>query len=203
MKIYHSGTRYLVDILKNNEYSFLMKYPVVIDIGANVGAFSIWIYDFAEKIYAIEPVKEVFDLMRKTIVENHLTKIKTYEEAIACNTGIRKMRMVGSPYGGAWTIVDESGKPDEYREVRAIRMADFMKREGIIYADLVKIDVESAEGEIFKDETFPFDRIGTIIGELHNNWSKGKNNEELKAILRNNGYGCESFKGGHFIARKV
>lgn len=203
MKIYYQDKRYLEDILENREYVDIFKYPVVIDIGANIGAFSLYVYDFCDEVYALEPVKENLDIFRKTIQENNLTRIKTYQEAIAGETGVRNIRKCGPPSSGAWTIVDASGPEHEYRRINAITLKDFMDREKIEFADLVKIDVESAEGEILEDKTFPFAQIDTIVGEFHNNWASGKDHDRLVAVLKGNGFIFEGSGKGHFLARKL
>ncbi|MEK6883382.1 MAG: FkbM family methyltransferase [Nanoarchaeota archaeon] len=37
---------------------------VVLDVGANVGMFSLFIKDWAKKIYAVEPSKRIFDCLK-------------------------------------------------------------------------------------------------------------------------------------------
>jgi len=194
-------TRFINEVIKKGEYRFLFHYPVVIDIGANIGTFSMFIYDFADKIYAIEPAPDNYDLLSKNVKENNLTKIKTFKEAIACNTGTREMRMSGSAGGGGWNIVDYTGPKDEYQPTRAITLEGFMEREKIDYIDLVKIDTEGAEKEMFEDTTFPFDKIGTIICEFHHSNYSEKDRGFYKSILEGKGFTYHE-TSNKFLARK-
>lgn len=199
MKIYCDTKRFIREVIKEGEYHFLFEYPVVIDIGANEGTFSFWIYDYCDQIYAIEPVKENCDNFRKTIKENKLKKIELFEEAIADNTGIRKMRMAGKADEGGWNLEDWTGEPDDYRQVPAITMRGFMDREKIKYADLVKMDIEGMEKKVLTSPDFPADRIGTIIGEAHLGFIN-----DCGSVLEKMGFVCYEVRspGSHFIARR-
>lgn len=210
-KIYYREKRFIDEVLERGEYDYVFFYPTIVDVGANIGTFSLFIYKHCHKIYALEPAPENFELLSKTVTDNKLEKIKPFEEALAGNTGTRPMRMIRGAGFGAWTITDMTGSPEDYIQVKHITLKEFMEREGIDYIDLLKMDVEGAEKEIFEDPTFPFDKIGTIICEFH--YSNLGTDEEktltatqnrgwFKDILEDKGFVYYEKQYNHFLARK-
>jgi len=53
MKYADPDNRFIKEVIEDKVYNFLSFYPTVIDCGANIGAFSFWIYDHADRIIAI------------------------------------------------------------------------------------------------------------------------------------------------------
>ena len=143
INISYEDDRFITEVLEHRQYDFLHYYPIVIDIGANIGTFSFYMYNMADKIYAIEPVKENIDCLVQTITDSHLDKIIPCQMAIGGSSHARTMRQNGTPGGGGW-MLDDAG---EY-VVDTRTLEDFMDVNKIEYADLVKIDVEGAEEEI-------------------------------------------------------
>ena len=80
MIIHCNSFRYLWEVLEKEEYSFVFKHLVVLDIGACIGSFSLWIAPYAKQIYAIEAEQKHIDNFNKTINSNKITNIKTYVE---------------------------------------------------------------------------------------------------------------------------
>lgn len=210
-KIYYREKRFINEVLEGGEYDYVFFYPTVVDVGANIGTFSLFIYKHCHKIYAMEPAPENFELLSKTIEDNKLEKIKPFEEALAGNTGTRPMRMIREAGAGGWTITDMTGKPEDYIQVKHITLKEFMEREGIEYIDLLKMDVEGAEKEILEDPTFPFNKIGTIICEFHysNLGTDGEkaltatqNRGWFKDVLEDKGFVYYEKQYNYFLARK-
>lgn len=191
-KVSYNRARYLNQVLSDREYDFLSYYPVVVDVGANIGTFSLFIYDLADKIYAVEPVEENIDCLRQTIRDNELTKITPVQMAISDKSFIQRMERLGDPGEGGWKLSDIGDYPVDTRTLK-----DFMRSQEIDYIDLLKIDVEGEEAKIFNTRLFPYKQIGAIVGEYH-----GGNGGQVKEILEWMGYRFLDCGGGHFIARR-
>jgi FkbM family methyltransferase len=190
MKIYPEDNRFIKEVIEDSEYGFLNHYPIVVDVGANIGAFSMWIYDHADKIYAIEPVEENVKFLRKNVEKNNLSKIIIKQMGLSDRSIIRKMRKSGDPKEGGWAI-SEAG---DY-EVDCRTLADFMETENIKYIDLLKLDTEGHELNILNASYFPYQKVGAIIGELHGS-------ADVKALLEWYGYRYMETPNNHFLARK-
>lgn len=193
MEITYQTKRFIEEVLEGNEYDFMRHYPVVIDIGANIGTFSYWMKDHANIIYALEPAEENYNAMVKTIEKNKLTdKIKPFKIAISNSSNVKTMARHGEAGGGGWKIDEAGDYPVDARTLR-----DFMDSQGIEYVDLIKIDVEGHENEIFSAPFFPKDRIGTIVGECH------PNTPDPRPQLEWLGFKYIDLGNNHFIARKI
>ena len=194
LKVSYKDKRYLKEVL-GGEYESLFEYPTIIDIGCNIGTFSFYMLDYAHKIYAIEPVKENIDCLTKTIEENKLTKILPFQLAISGTTGAGNMLRDGDPGGGGWKL-DITGDYPVHTET----LLDFMDRNHIDYADLVKMDVEGEELNILLALGFPAERVGMIIGEIH-----PRDVEDIETFskrLNELGYRYRYPTGNHFVARR-
>ena len=49
---------------------------IVVDVGANIGYYTLQMAQRAKKVYAIEPYKECFEILKKNVKENNLGKRK-------------------------------------------------------------------------------------------------------------------------------
>lgn len=193
-----SSERYLSEVLEREEYRFLLTYLkkkedlTVIDVGCNIGTFSLYVYDIAKVIYSMEPVKEVLYDLEKTARQNNLIKIKTFIEAMGGYTGKGRLNIVEPVSSGASFLHNEGKK-----EVDVITAYDFLEREGIDKVDILKIDTEGEELNIIQEFNFPAHKIDLIIGEYHT----GKmNKDDFLAVLEDRGYKPKVIDSHHFIA---
>lgn len=163
------GKRFYNDVILNEEYK-LAKHPdihdseVIIDIGACLGEFSYYIYDQAKVIYAIEANNKNYNDLEEYIEKYKLDKIKPFHLAIAGTNNIRELR---SNIGlGGYSIVNGTNLVEK---IEGKTINTFAIENNIENIDILKIDVESAEGEIFNAPDFKdvAPKIKFIIGEVH------------------------------------
>lgn len=185
-------TRFVWEVLEHGEYSFMFDDLVVMDLGCNVGAFSVWIYKRASIIHAVDIAIRNIDLLNKTIKDNGLGNIKTYCCAVAGATGTRMALDPSNPGEGAWKLHDKGSLA-----VDAYSMKDFLNKYGIDKVDVLKIDVEGAEKEILSASDFPKEKIDMIVGEHH------CGDGEIESTLRGAGYSCRIYPKNHFVARRL
>jgi FkbM family methyltransferase len=115
---------------------------VVIDIGANIGSFSLYAAYHGATVYAIEPEPHNLEALKKNI------KLNNKEDSVyVCPYAISdyKGTAVISDEGGGATIVDDGifGA-----EVEVMPFDMFFDLYNIEEVDVLKIDVEGAESEI-------------------------------------------------------
>jgi FkbM family methyltransferase len=145
---------------------------VVVDIGANIGSFSLYAAYHGATVYAIEPEPHNLEALKKNI------KLNNKEDSVyVCPYAISdyKGTAVISDEGGGATIVDDGifGA-----EVEVMPLDMFFDLYHIKEVDVLKIDVEGAEPEIIlgaskenmqkcKYITMEFDvRTGNRLGEM-------------------------------------
>ncbi len=180
---------YYREIFRNEVYQAARERNVVIDLGAAYGLFSLYVYDQAKVIYAIEPASSVFNTLESNIERYKLTKIKPFKLAIAGSKGKRTL-VGGSGPSKNYSLFFKKGNRKEI--VPTMTLASFMKKNKIKRVDILKIDVEGAEEEIFAAKDFPkvASKIHFIIGETHfDNWKDQNSNwGKVKKLLEKNGF---------------
>lgn len=164
-------------------------YSVVVDLGANIGVFTDEIYStFGCTIFAIEPVSQLF----LRIGTNE--KIKKFNYCIAERTGPVRLTI---PYDRDATIYQKDGGKQAYSIVaEGIRFDQFLADQNIRTIDLLKVDIEGAEVDLFtslKAENLQIIKQVTI--EFHDFlWPEMHSQvEEIKRKMISGGYYCIPF----------
>ena len=180
------------------------KDLIIADIGAFNGITASYFSKFAKQVYAVEPSSQSFDLLQRTIQFNKLTNVKCINKAIYIRNeklpfgGPPGNKTMNSLHMGTWP----EGKPIE--EVDAITIEELFKQEGIEHVDLLKVDCEGTEMQVFGHTSFSnvADKIDVVIGEYHQ-WS-GRNKNQLKESLesRNFNFSWLDTEASIFVATK-
>ena len=167
----------------------LPRQSVVIDIGANIGAFSILAANLGENVtvYSYEPFSENFHLLEKNITLNGFdNRIVTFCFAVGNHIGEKVVLSKGS--SGVSTIYEKSGNEVV---INMITLEEVFSANNIHHCDLLKIDCEGAEYEIlYSTSQDIFDKIKFINMEFHEQFGTGKG-RELKAFLERKGFTVE------------
>jgi FkbM family methyltransferase len=156
------------DILLNKEYEWeLPKVPgVIVDAGANVGFSSIYYanrYPQA-KVVCVEPESSNAMMLRKNMA--YYPNSLVVEAALWSENG--PVSLV-DPGLGAWGFRTVPGAS----HVQGITVDRLMDQCGIRYIDLLKIDIEGAEAEVFADPSRWLGRVGAIAIEPHDRFRAG------------------------------
>lgn len=160
----YKDERFYNDIFVTEEYKCVRSdnrdTETIIDVGALAGEFGFYVYDQARTIYAIEPVESYYQELTQNIKEFGFEKVKPFNLALSKNGGPRTVTI--DPTRGGNRLTDGEGQPVESRT-----LAQFIKDNGIEHVDIIKIDIEDGEIEVFNAPDFKdvADRIDKIVGE--------------------------------------
>lgn len=144
----------------NGEYSispFNVEKPVIIDIGANLGAFCIWAAETfpGSNIIGYEPLKANYSMLRENI--SNCKNIKAYNLAVG---DIDKTRLfIGKNNVGENSFYQLGTQTQNFEEVKKIHPSK------VPSAHILKIDTEGSEVEILKN--INLHRFGLIVLEYH------------------------------------
>jgi FkbM family methyltransferase len=181
-------------ILLDNLYSdlkflkkFLKKKSNIMDIGANVGQFSIIIkYLFPySRIEAFEPNKIIFPLLKKNI-SNHFS-VKAYNYALGNFNGIKKLYFIKNK-SAQGSIYKKNCQYNLENKKKLFHEINIKRIKRNRFYDLIKIDTEGYELKIIKSIKFIkckylyIENSENIYPYLKNNAFISKVNQEYKMI---------------------
>lgn len=148
---------------------------VVIDLGANIGAFTVWAAAAGATVHAVEPSTANRRRLMGHVAGNGLDgSVTVYAEAVDASFGQAKLVMFDGGEGGAQLIrpgepwEDQPSAPAGVEQVDTVPLSVFVREAGG-HADVVKIDVEGGEWEALAgaaaDGTLA--DVDRIVGEWH------------------------------------
>lgn len=165
----------------------------VVDVGANIGLFSIRVAPLARRVVAFEPLPDHFRILKSNL--SPFQHIVPVPKALAGRSGPLDLWVSPNP-GGHSILRDVARGPDSVR-VEATTFRDLFADHSIERCDLLKLDCEGAEYEslaAMPDELWP--RIARIHLEFHSGPS-GWSGEKLAELLREKGYRCDLVARDH------
>lgn len=159
-----------VSILKRGEFSSLqVPQPVktIVDGGGYIGASAIF---FARTypdamIYAIEIEDDNFDLLKCNTAK--YKNVKCIKAAVASKSGERTIR---DRKTGDWgyTITETTNlNHDTGQKINGLTLDELMTQNHLTAIDLLKLDIEGAEKEVFESGGMWISNTKVIVVELH------------------------------------
>ncbi len=197
IKIKKPSTDYITvtEMLFDNPYDKfykISKNSVVIDIGAHIGAFSVYAAYKGAKVYSYEPEKENFGLLKENIALNSLDEdIKAFNIAVWGSGGYGHL-LVFNKFSLWNTMISEWGLKNRLQKsgkqvVKKITLSDIFKMNHIKNCDFLKMDCEGAEYEIlFKTPKNILRRMKNLVVEYHQ--LKDHDYHDLIEFFEKNGF---------------
>ncbi|MDP2673193.1 MAG: FkbM family methyltransferase [Nanoarchaeota archaeon] len=175
------------------------KNDIVIDIGAHAGIFTILASYYAKngKVYAFEPMKENYELLKENIKLNYAKNIEAINKAVSNKSGKLKFYVSQTKNKGQNSFYKLSDTQKQI-SVEKISFKNFIKK--IPKINFLKIDCEGAEYEIlFSLSKKELEKIKKISMEFHN---YGKyNGEDLARFLQKNDFKVKLIQDGKMFGR--
>ncbi len=140
---------------------------VIVDVGANIGYYTVLLADKVGKngkVYAFEPDKTNFEILKKNIKENNLKNIVAVNAAAGSKNGKSFLYKSRENFGDhklkTPPISTKSKSPplEEREVIQVIKLDDYFKKEpsfakaseGRRKVDLIKIDTQGWEPEVIE-----------------------------------------------------
>jgi len=160
-----------------------------VDVGANVGAYSLFVAAQAglgAKILAVEPQPDVFDRLAYNIRQNPFGTIKAVACAVADKSGELTLFLDPRNKGESSVKIVGSSQAPMIR-VPAVTLLELLTSEGFPRLDALKLDVEGAEDLIldpfFRDAPASLHPTLIIIEDGRERWQT-----DLGRLLAGQGY---------------
>ncbi|UPT71443.1 MAG: FkbM family methyltransferase [Flavobacterium sp. JAD_PAG50586_2] len=182
------------DIFLDHHYNIGVKNPkIIIDCGANIGLFTVLMknrYPDA-KIIAIEPDPENFIELKKNGSK--------YSDVFFENYGVwntdTKLKVSDKYNRGKWGIVVEEDLVDS--NIESISINTLIKKYNIDIIDILKIDIESSEKQLFSSNYQAWlPKVRKIVIELHDGHEEDCSRTFLKPSIK-------PFHGINYILQMV
>lgn len=182
-------------IFIKKDYGKIRDNSIIIDIGANIGVFSVFAASTSKNtiVYAYEPMSKSYGLLLENIEINKLEKnILPFRLGIGAKKEKRKLFLAdGSPFHSLY--IDEIGR--SYLEIECISLGDIFESNHIKECDILKIDCEGAEFEIlYYTPGEYFKCIKEIRLEYHNQKTENYNIKSLIKFLKDKGFCLTNFR---------
>lgn len=142
------------------------KKDIVVDIGAHIGAFSVYaaIKATQGKIYAYEPVPENFKLLNHDIKLNNLNNIIPFNLAVSDSKGRKKIYFTDS----SATASLFGRRRQRFHPVKSVGLEDVFGDNGLKKINFLKMDCEGSEYDIlFNTPKKYLDKIDKVVLEYH------------------------------------
>ena len=191
---------------KGGEYDFLLDSPyrelsksakTVVDAGANVGLFSVMCQSICKQAYfvCVEPEANNYDILNRNMLgsntccmKNGLWNKKANLLVIARDTG-------------EWGFVVQEVDNKTEKTVDALGVIDIMKAEKLKHIDILKIDIEGSEYEVFDDSSEAWiDKVDCIIVELHDRIKSGCS-QQVEMRMKQHGFVGKIYGENHVFVK--
>lgn len=180
---------------------------VVVDIGANIGTFSLYAATAAPRVRVIayEPSPDNCKWLRRNVANSRLSNVTVCEQAVAGAPGARVLR--ADPANWMVHRLETTGDLHAGLTVECVTLEEVLRVHNIDRCDLLKLDCEGSEYEILRScQSHTMRRVARIVGEYHDT-GNGNDGQELCDILKSLGFVVEHFspleKGGTFCAKNL
>lgn len=179
---------------------------IILDVGANIGLFSLYAQDSAKQIICLEPTPATLSILEKLTAG--IDNIKIAPIALSDSDGKITFYINENP-----TINSLVNRVGAEVQVQARTIETVLKEQALDWVDFVKCDIEGSEILAITEATLDpvKDRIGSWFIETHQtNGNTGTpwpgnleaNRQQLIGILRNAGYSAESIIHDQIFAWK-
>jgi FkbM family methyltransferase len=191
-----------VFVAQEYNVSAAIQPEVIIDAGANIGLASIYFANKfpAAKIIALEPEASNFALLTRNvapypqIVPVQAALWHRNEEIDLVDPGLGKWGFMTEKKGSAENLFGST-----CHAVTAMTVDKIMRDHGLTKIDILKIDIEGAEREVFSDTSSWIDKVNAVIIELHERMKAGCNRS---FYCGSNGFDAEWQQGENvFLSR--
>jgi len=165
----------LKQVFIERQYSLTIPIEpkVIVDAGANICLSAVF---FANQypgaaIFAIEPERSNYEMLRKNAAA--YPQIQPLHAALWSESKMICLVDPGNGHHGFQTLEGDAENPDNRVMIPAMSLDALIQQKGLKRIDLLKIDIEGAEKEVFENSSSWIGDVGVIMAELHEHLKAG------------------------------
>lgn len=172
----------------------------VVEVGANVGEFTLYAATRGARVLAVEPDRLNLDAIRRNTAA-HRGHVEI--APVACAEAEGEAVFYAYPEGADSSLVRPAKYSDSYR-VPTRRLDDIVRERGLETIDVLKCDAEGAEAEVLRGASGILDRVRCVTVDVSPE-REGKSTDRVcREILEQAGFSLQRFHKGRILfgARK-
>jgi FkbM family methyltransferase len=156
------------EVIESNQYNLTKEELTgrsVIDVGANIGAFSLLAASLgAKKVIGIEPVTKTFNIFQSNVKRSGLSSIIALKNVVSAEHGKYFQISNDNDNAGANSMYNVAENSEMVRSLSLTTILKMIEGNNI----LLKLDCEGAEYDVLLNATQEeMDRINEIVLEIH------------------------------------
>jgi len=154
-----------------------------LDVGGNVGAFSLLVSEYCDQVISFEPYKPNYDFMNNKIKELGITNIVTYNKALHNTHNIDLTMTVlkeGTDSKDISTTKHSHGKTVKLGNTKTFGVSNLMEQYSEI--DYMKVDCEGCEYDILMNQDLS--KVKILVLEIHGGYIGNDKTTELLDYLK-------------------
>jgi FkbM family methyltransferase len=204
------------DVFEQKVYSAVLRHlpecSTIVDLGANIGLASLYLASAypSVRIFAIEPNRDNFELLK-----TNLKDLIQEQRCVAMQAAVwsaRKALTVDPEWlpdtYNAYRLLEQPSRQGAVDQVQGVTMEDILAASKFPQVDLLKIDIEGAEVELFRNDLGWLERVRAIAIEFH---GRSRDESRFDEILTAQGFKvCEedshtvlAIRGSKPVTRRV
>lgn len=162
-----------------DSFEFIENPKIIIDGGANIGLSAMYFkMRFPDvKIYCVEPESENITNLKKNL--NQFDGIHILERGL---WNVTKSIFLNRGGCSADHFVTDYSTPSTISEIPCVSISDLIAEYGISFVDILKLDIEGAEKQLFISNTEWLDKVGCLMIETHDRMIAGTGRALLDAL---------------------
>jgi FkbM family methyltransferase len=170
---------------------FLKRGEAVLDVGAQVGQFTLIAALAGCTVHSFEPDSQTFRTLQKNVGLNHFHNVRLNQCAVSSQVGEVSFYPAHAQNIGAGSLRYQGDCLDTPCRVKCTSLDEYLRREPVESIGAIKIDVQGAEIDVLKGARQTLLRFSPpIVVEFCSATLSpfGKTLEDLERELRNSGY---------------
>lgn len=182
---HHLDALTIKEVYLDQSYALPLHRPrTIVDIGANIGTFSVWAaqtYPRAQ-ILAFEPSPATFRLLTTNLQLNHISNVLPRRVAVAERSG--SVSFYTHPATGLSSLFP--GRPGAVRSrVACLTLPQIFRRHRLTRVDFLKMDCEGAEYSIlFACPSRVLGRISHLALEYHDGLTPYRHSQIVERLVK-------------------
>ncbi len=158
---------------------------VLVDVGANIGGYSLWAARRGVRVFAFEPAAKNYDSLCANIRLNRLEdKVVAYCAALSSALGLGMLRLSSQEVGAACHQLQQNGD----QGCVTLTLDELVQHGHLPTPDHVKIDVDGVEPEIIEGARDTLARVKSVLVEVN---EKSERHQLMVKILEHLGLGFQ------------